>query len=114
MRIVSVTYRKPVNQLFAALQTYCQALLSEPDQHGIDSLAYVENKIWDQAKELHKIYPRCSLDKLEVYSHQNAVHQFYHLLYNDERTMICISARPDEFEAAFRDYDLANARKLVD
>ncbi len=107
MRIVSVTYKKPVNQLFAALQTYCRALLSEPDRHGIYSLIDIENKIRDQAKELHKIYPKCSLDKLEIYSHQNAVHQFYHLLYNDEKTMICISARPDEYEAAFRDYDKA-------
>ena len=113
MRIVNVTYKKPANLLFAALQEYCGELLSAPEQHCIYSLADVEVKIWQRARDLQTVYPRCSLDKLEVYSHQNLVHQFYHLLYNDERSMIVISARPDEYEAAFREYDQANAFKLA-
>ena len=107
MRIVSVTYKKPANLLFAGLQNYCRELLSAPQRHGVYSLVDVEDKLHGHAKELQKVYPRCSLDKLVVYGHRNMVHQFYHLLYNDKKSMISISARPDEFEAAFRDYDKA-------
>ncbi len=108
MRIVSVTYKKPANLLLAALQTYCRTLLAAPEQHGIFSLGDLEEKIGQHAKTLQTLYPRCAPDKLNVYCHHNAVHQFYHLLYNGENSMISISARPDEYEAAFRDYDKAN------
>jgi hypothetical protein len=107
MRIVSVTYKKPANLLIAALQKHCKTLLSAREQNGVQNLQDVEAKLWQYATELQSVYPRCSLDKLDVISHQNIAQQFYNLLYNDEKPMITIFARPDDIEAAFRDYDQA-------
>lgn|GEM_PF-3768469 len=105
MRIVEINYHKPANSLIAALQKYCMTLMSAPEQHDIFSLKDLEDKIWKFAEEQHATSPKCKLDNLEVISDSNMVHEWYNLLYRGEKSMITISARPDAFESAFRDYD---------
>jgi len=86
-------------------------LLSNPQQYGIGNLKDLEDQIWQFAEAQQHSFQRCDLSKLEVISHSNPVHQYYHLLYNGKRSMIFIDARPDAYEKAFRDYD--NLKKFA-
>jgi hypothetical protein len=105
MRIVTSTYKKPANLLIGALQKYCEEILSQPQRFGVYNLKDLEDKLWQFAVAQQPSYRKCDLAKLDVISHSNLVHEYYHLLYNGERSMIFITARPDAYEKAFRDYD---------
>jgi hypothetical protein len=105
MRIIEITYRKPANLLIDALQKHCKMLLADTASHGIHSLKDLEDRLWSFAEQQQAYFPKCSMDRLDVISHSNAVHEWYHLLYMGEKSMIQVSARPDTFEKAFREYD---------
>jgi hypothetical protein len=105
MRIVEVTYHKHANLLVEALQKYCRILVSEPQRNGISSLKDIEDSIWKYAEKIRPNFPNCNLEKLEVVSHTNILHEWYNLLYKGEKSMISIFARPDGSEMAFREYD---------
>lgn len=105
MRIVEVTYGKPANLLIGSLQNYCQELMRMPENNGICRLKDLEDKIWLYAEMQKSKFPKCRIDKLEVISHANVIHEWYNLLYNGEKSMISVFARPDITERAFMEYD---------
>jgi hypothetical protein len=105
MRIINVTFKKPANLLISALQQHCRQLIAQPEQNGISSLKDLEDSIWAFAKAQQPLFPRCKLEDLEAISDANILHQFYNLLYKEEKSMITIFARPDAIEKCFRDYD---------
>jgi hypothetical protein len=105
MRVVEVTYNKPANLLIKSLQEHCEKLMASIPDNGISTLKDLEKEIWHFAESQHDNYPKCNLNKLEVISRANILHESYNLLYNGEISMISIFARPDDYEMAFRDYD---------
>lgn len=113
MRVVEVTYNKPANLLIKSLQEHCEKLMAAIPDNGINSLKELEKEIWQFAESQHGNYPKCNLSKLEVISRANVLHEFYNLLYNGEKSMISIFARPDDIEAAFREYDALPASKKL-
>jgi len=107
MRIVEITYHKPANRLIASLQDYCKSLMSQPQQNGIHSLKDLDQKLGDYIDSRKADFPGCSAEKFDVILSVNVLHQWYNLLHGSrEISMISVFARPDDIEAAFRDYDL--------
>ena len=113
MRVVEVTYNKPSNLLIKSLQKQCEKLMAAIPDNGINTLLELEKEIWQFAESQRDNYPKCNLSKLEVISRANILHESYNLLYNGEKSMISIFARPDDIEAAFREYDALFASKTL-
>jgi hypothetical protein len=111
MRIVEITFRKPANLLIDALQKHCRMLMSDTVSHEINGLKDLEDRLWSFAEQQQSRFPKCSMDSLDVISHGNAVHEWYNLLYRGEKSMIQVSARPDAYEKAFREYDAGRIKK---
>jgi hypothetical protein len=112
MRIVEINYHKPANQLIRSLQNHCAELMSMPQQNGITSLKDLEDMIWEYAESQQPNFPKVDIKRLAVISHANVLHEWYNLLYNGEKSMITIFARPDSIEKAFRDSDQARLPKI--
>ncbi len=105
MRVVEINYSKPANLLISSLQDYCRMLMPELQANSISNLKEFGKKLWEFAETQQNVFPRCKLSDLDVIFHGNAVHEWYNLLYKDDRSMISIFARPSDIEHCFRDYD---------
>ncbi len=80
MRIVEITYHKPVNLLVEALQKYCSLLISEPQRNGINNLKDIEDSIRIYSEKVQHSFPNCSLGNLEVVSRSNILHEWYNFI----------------------------------
>lgn len=109
MKVIEIICREPVNKFMDSIQKHCMLLMSQPEQHGILTLKDLENKTLDFANKEILNYPRCSLDKLEVYYDSTVVSEWYNLIYG-ESSIMTVFARPDFYAPCFKDYDDARLR----
>lgn len=92
MKIKILSLKKPANALVAALQVYCEILVSEPEKYGISDLYALEERIWEYAEQIKADHPRCKLSHLKSEVHR----------YN-----------PDDMLGIMESYDLIHRRDNI-